>query len=407
MMKILFISGCYSAEAVVQIRSKCRGGIGIQNAPNAFQWSIIKGLSENKVVFDVLSFPLLPVFPLRYKRPFSPNRSLEYDGCKIGGMYRYCTAIGIKPLSINWRLRRQVEKRLKLRPVDEETVLLLYSTNSWLTKAVIPLTQKYAKVTIAAIITDLIDDAFNYQSNNTFLKKIQIKREIKAQKESYESIDKFVLLTKAMEEKIPEAVGKNIVVEGICDRSLDDAIPQKVDNGVKSVLYTGTLQKYVGINDFVDAFSLTKNPNYRFIICGAGRSESYIKEKAENDSRIVYKGVVPRETALELQQQATIVVNPRKPTEDITRFSFPSKTIEYLSSGTPMIGYHLEGIPDEYYPHYYSPEDLSNESMAKLIDEVLAKPKEELEEKAKRALRFIKENKNAKSQVAKIIEFLK
>ena len=405
-MRILFVAGCYAKESVDVLRKNCRGVVGIQNAPDAFQWSVIKGFCENNVDFEAISFPCLPVFPLRYKKTYSPYNNLNYLGKKVGDMYPYCTVIGLKPFSIKWRLRTQIENRLKKRDEGENTVLLLYGISSFVTEAIIPLVKKYPKVTIAAIITDLIDDAFNYKTNNTFLKRIQIKREIKAQKESYKRIDKYILLTKAMEERIPEAVGKSIIVEGICDRVLDDTIPQKKDIGLKTILYTGTLQKYVGIDDFVDAFTLTSNPNYRLVICGAGPSENYINEKASKDNRIIYKGVVPREEALKLQQEATVVVNPRKPTEEITRYSFPSKTIEYLSSGTPMIGYQLTGIPSEYYPYIYSPEGAKTTDMTMLIDKVLSTPSEELAEKALSAKRFIANNKSAEAQVAKILRFL-
>jgi len=405
-MLIYFIAGCYSKESEDILRANCKGKVGIQNAPNAFQWSVIKGLFENDADFEVISFPWLPIFPIRYKKAYSPLYEMQYSGKKVGEMQPYCTVIGLKPFSIKWRLRREVERRLKTKSADEETVFLLYGINSFVTDAIIPLKKKYPNVTIVAIITDLIDDAFNYKTNNTFLKRIQVKREIIAQKESYKYIDKFILLTKAMEERIPEAIGRNIVVEGICDRALDDSVPVKADDGIRTVLYTGTLQKYVGIDAFVDAFLLTQNANYRLVICGAGPSELYIKEKADKDKRIIYKGVVPREKALLLQQEATVVVNPRKPTEEITKFSFPSKTIEYLSSGTPMIGYQLEGIPSEYYKYIYTPSGMKAEEMASLIDEVLSKPLEELRERALSARRFISDNKSAKVQVEKIINFI-
>lgn len=405
-MKILFIAGCYAKESEDILRKDCKGKVGIQNAPNVFQWSVIKGLFENDVDFEVISFPWLPIFPIRYKKAYSPLYEIEYSNKKVGRMYPYCTIIGLKPYSIKWRLKKEVENRLKKRSENEKTIILLYGINSFVTGAIIPLKKKFSNIKIAAIITDLIDDAFNYKTNNTFLKRIQVKREIIAQKESYKHIDIFILLTKAMEERIPEAIGHSCVVEGICDRSLDDDLPPKVDDGVRSLLYTGTLQKYVGIDDFVDAFVKTTDANYRLIICGAGPSEQYIKEQASKDKRIIYKGVVPRDEALALQQKATIVVNPRKPTEEITRYSFPSKTIEYLSSGTPMIGYQLEGISDEYYSFIYSPKGLATEDMTELIDEVLSKPDLELRERAIAARRFINESKTAKIQVRKIINFI-
>lgn len=405
-MKLFFISSCYARDSVELLRSYCKGKVGIQNQSNTFQWSIIKGLKENDSDFEVISFPALPIYPARFRHPFCPEADILYEGEKLGTMYSYCTIMGIKPLSIKKRLYKVIEKKINETPQDERVVLLLYTTNSYLTKALIPLSVKYPNVKLAAIITDLIDDAFNYRANNTFLKRIQIKKEIKAQKASYSSMDGFILLTKAMEEKIPEAIGRNIIVEGVCDRNINEIVVNNKNREEKTILYTGTLQKFCGIEDFVDAFSLTTDPCFRLVICGAGPSEKYILDKSVEDPRIIYKGVVKREEALLLQHSATVLVNPRKPTESITRYSFPSKTIEYLASGTPMMGYRLEGIPEEYYHYIYTPLDLSTHSMTDLINKVLSLSVDELDYRAQESLEFIKKNKTSKMQVKKIIEFL-
>lgn len=404
-MKVIFIAGCYSVASEEKLRRLCRGKVGIQNAPNAFQWSIIKGLYECGADFETFSFPWLPIFPLRFRRPYTFTDTLMLEDTCVGKMYPYCTVIGLKPLSIRNRLKKRIENYLKTVSNDEQIVLLLYSPLSYYLRTAIDIKKKYPNIKIAVIITDLIDDAVNYKTNNTFLKRIQVREELKWQQSSYCLIDKFILLTKAMEERIPEAKGKSIIVEGICDK-ITPADYEKQESEIKQILYTGTLQKYVGIDDFINAFILTSNHNYRLIICGAGPSEDYINEMAKKDSRIIYKGVVPRQEALKLQQESTVVVNPRKPSEAITRYSFPSKTMEYLSSGTPMIGYKLEGIPEEYYSYFYSPVDMSDKSMALLIETVLSKPLSELVVKAQEAKSFVVNHKSPLIQVRRILEFI-
>ena len=132
-----------------------------------------------------------------------------------------------------------------------------------------------------------------------------------------------------------------------------------------------------------------------------------ITEAAEKDPRIIYKGMLPREEVLFLQQQSTVLINPRKPNGGITKYSFPSKTVEYLSSGTPMIGYKLEGIPEEYFNYYYTIDSLSEEDLVHTLDAVLSLPQDELDKKAHSAYKFIMENKTAEKQVKKIIDFIK
>ena len=125
-----------------------------------------------------------------------------------------------------------------------------------------------------------------------------------------------------------------------------------------------------------------------------------------NKSLVIFKGFVSREEAVQLQHEATAVINPRKPTISLTKYSFPSKIMEYLSSGTPMIGYRLQGIPEEYYNYFYTVEGLSNDELAKTISEVLNKPQDELNEKAESAMIFIANNKTAQIQIKKVLIFL-
>ena len=148
------------------------------------------------------------------------------------------------------------------------------------------------------------------------------------------------------------------------------------------------------------------NPNYRLIICGSGTLTPMIIDVSKKDPRIIYKGTLPREEVLALQKKSTLLVNPRKPNGGITRYSFPSKTVEYLSSGTPMIGYKLEGIPSEYYNYYYTIDDLSEETLVATIENVMSLPQSVLDEKARDAFEFIDNNKTAEKQVKRILDFI-
>jgi glycosyltransferase involved in cell wall biosynthesis len=47
-------------------------------------------------------------------------------------------------------------------------------------------------------------------------------------------------------------------------------------------------------------------------------------------------------------RKADVLVNPRQNDEAYTKYSFPSKNIEYLLSGNPVVAYMLDGVPEEY-----------------------------------------------------------
>ena len=142
------------------------------------------------------------------------------------------------------------------------------------------------------------------------------------------------------------------------------------------------------------------------MICGAGSLQDKITLATKEDKRITFLGLVPREDAVKLQRSATLLVNPRKPNNEITKYSFPSKTMEYLASGTPMLGYKLEGIPEEYYEHYYTIDELDINSLTERIEFVLSLPEGVLNIKAEKARDFILQNKTAKMQVRRLLEFI-
>ena len=134
--------------------------------------------------------------------------------------------------------------------------------------------------------------------------------------------------------------------------------------------------------------------------------EEYINKSAKEDSRIIFKGRVKHSEVIELQRKATVLINPRRPNGGITKYSFPSKTMEYMVSGTPMIGYKLEGIPVDYYSHMYIPKSESVGVLAECINNVLTLPTKDLNDKSMAAMQFVAQNKNPKVQVKLILDFL-
>ena len=89
-----------------------------------------------------------------------------------------------------------------------------------------------------------------------------------------------------------------------------------------------------------------------------------------------------------------------------TKYSFPSKTLEYMSSGTPVLTSKLSGIPSEYYDYLYVIEDRGKESIKKAIEEVFDKSEEELISTGILAKNYVLNFKNCKTQTKKILDQL-
>lgn len=172
-------------------------------------------------------------------------------------------------------------------------------------------------------------------------------------------------------------------------------------------LYSGFLNDINGIDQLLAAFRLIESPRYRLWIFGHGPLEQAVCEAAKQDTRIVYWGRLPRAQVLQFQRQSNILINPRPTWRRVTRYTFPSKLLEYMMSGRPVINTALIGVPVEYQQRVFVLNDETPEGLARLIQKVCSKDRSELDEFGKRAREFVMQNKTWTQQGRRIYEFLR
>lgn len=401
-MKIFFITGLYSKDSEKFYASVLkRSTLAIPS--NVYQWGVVKGMLDNKMDFEVCSFPFLPTFPLGLKIKKTLQEDLTIEGKIIGKSYRYSTIAGIKELDIICKLKTVLGQWARTCGDAGGGIILIYSLYGPFLKASVDCAKVYDNIKVCPIVTDLFISSLSVIKKYPFLKKIQGLIEYKRIKYGLDNADTFVLLAKGMVKYVPRALDNHVIVEGIA--ADDSPCPNsKVAGNERILLYTGSLGIHTSVKELVEAFLMTTDETFRLIICGSGYYSNYIELQANNDNRIIFKGVVSRDEAVCLQKQATLLINPRQSSIQDTPYSFPSKTMEYLISGTPMIGYKLEGIPSDYYNYFYIPHDESIESLAELITETLYLPQEELDQRALESWSFITQRKTAKQQVKKMVD---
>ena len=269
---------------------------------------------------------------------------------------------------------------------------------------------KYAKrldpsVTICCVIADLPE--FATASDLHGIKALYNRYQTGQSAALYRYVDKFVLLTEQMAQKLGITV-PFVVMEGIApgaETEEDPTLAQQYKNE-KYILYTGTLNYKFGIGELLDAFAQIKDPQLRLMICGFGQAEARIREEMAKDPRILFPGRVDRKQVLPLQRGATVLVNPRQNNEEFTKYSFPSKTMEYLAAGVPVVAYKLDGIPDEYDAYLNYVQDDSVENLAAKLQEICGLDAAERENIGKRGAEFVLQNKNPRVQARRILEFL-
>lgn len=376
----------------------------LQEAASALEWNLYRGLCGClKQPIRIINVLPIGSYPQYYKRLFVRESTFTTPSGADNRNLGFCNLKLLRKRSQSASVYRALREWCRENP--GEKLLFVYTVCSEFMIAVSKLKREFPHLTVCAIVADLPNMTSLAAGQNRI-----IRRYVSASaSKSYallDCVDCFVLLTEQMASymKISQPY---CVVEGIAPEPEEIPAAAAEDREQKTILYSGTLHKQFGIINLLEAFSGIEKENYRLVICGVGDAEREIKAAADKDSRIHYLGQLPRREALRLQRSATVLVNPRQNTGEYVKYSFPSKNLEYLQSGRPLIAYKLDGIPDEYDDYIFY---VSDHTVDALRDRLLALCEhcedDAVREKCAAAREFVTRCKNAGKQAAVIADML-
>ena len=186
----------------------------------------------------------------------------------------------------------------------------------------------------------------------------------------------------------------------------ETALEQGSNSGRFTVMYAGGLYEEYGVRMILDAFAQLPDPDYQLWLFGRGPIEDEVQQACQKDGRITYWGFVPNEVVVQKAREATVLVNARPSNQPFTRYSFPSKLVEYMLSARVVVSTKLPGISEEYYPHLCLLEDETHTGLATLLRKLHDRPKSDLDRIGRQAAAFVKEKKNHLAQGERVWEFL-
>jgi len=223
----------------------------------------------------------------------------------------------------------------------------------------------------------------------------------------YKRTDAYVFLTEQMNEVVNPYGKPYIVMEGLVDINMatkPNELQNKADG--KVVMYAGAIRAQYGVKNLIEGFMDYENKDAALWIFGDGDYKTELADVSEKDSRITYFGAVPLKTVIEKELEASLMVNPRPVDKEFTKYSFPSKNMEYMASGTPILTTKLPGMPQDYYDYIYTIDGNSKEDITAALEKALGNSEEELLLMGKKAKEFVLTKKNNVAQSARILALL-
>lgn len=391
-MDVLYLSSLSSHNLIRNIYNKTKTNPGF--AVQKFSRLLVDGIIKSGADVNVLSSPPITEqytqdFLIKYESEFENDVKYRYvPYINIPILKHICVFLYTFVYILMWGLGRRKDKVIIC-----DVLAVSLSMGALLAS-------KLNRIQSVCVVTDIFGMMVEAK---TFIAKAASKLNAFYVR----SFDKYILLTEQMNQIVNPREKPHMVMEGLCDNSLmNDPVPDIPKASPRVVLYAGGIHERYGLKMLAEAFVKANVDNAVLVYYGSGPYVEPYKELCRLHPNLQYRGVAPNEEILNEEYKATILVNPRFSTEEFTQYSFPSKNMEFMASGTPLLTTKLPGMPIEYYPYVYLFEDESVEGFARKIRELLAIDSETLKAFGAKARNFVLTNKNNSYQGKRILDFL-
>lgn len=392
-MHILFVGKCSPTHTINSIIQKTGKNPGIQIVK--FSRLILEGFVHNNSQVDVLSNIVREpaLFSRHHEECFEEIHYTYLPTIQVPIVCQLVYILSSFIYTIKWALKTKGDK-----------IILCDIFASSSSKGSVA-AAKLLNIPKCMILTDMIAPPVTIAKDTSkWWWNMFFRMRVRSQHNSIKQYDGFVFLTKYMNDKYNPLQKPYIVMEGSVDYMFESQ-PKLPIGASRIVMYAGAVEAEYGFDTLLKAFMELEMKDVELHIYGDGKFIKQLLAYQEQDVRIKYMGVVSNEEIIKAEQQATLLVNPRLSNQELVKYSFPSKTTEYMLSGTPVLTTKLCGIPEEYYPHLYTFDEESVKGFRDKLQETLSLASDELQQKGMAAQRFVLENKSNIKQAQRIEQF--
>ncbi len=155
----------------------------------------------------------------------------------------------------------------------------------------------------------------------------------------------YIALTEGLKDLYNPNEKPSYVFEGLVE---DRKFPKPNEKTNPYFFFGGALMEKYGVYQLIEAFKILKPKDIDLYICGHHGDKEMLKAAIKGNNRIKYLGLLNVNKVMELEQNSIACINPRPFTEDLDRFSIPSKTLEYMAMGRPVISVKNSALKEKF-----------------------------------------------------------
>ena len=266
------------------------------------------------------------------------------------------------------------------------------------------LAQIFAPCITISYLTDDLGIPLNWEKS--LLKKMRLV-DVNLMKMGMQRLAGIIAMTTDLGEKL--APGRPTLVMPTIRLSTASPVttnPHNSDGSTFNIVYTGKLCHSYGLDLLLDTFKQANRSNWRLLISGWGEMEDVVREFARDNSQVEYLGLLNSEELSQLRQQADVFVNPKLTSASTSSLAFPSKIVEYLSTGKPVISTDLPIFNRGFRQHLIIAQSDSPEELIRCLDDVMSWDDDQRESWRLPTLRFVNEELSPAIQGVRIRGFV-
>ncbi|NLW13526.1 MAG: glycosyltransferase family 4 protein [Trueperella sp.] len=371
--------------------------IAISRAGNLFQRNMLRSLKAVGAAPSVVlsQFPV-PKFP-RSRRIYVSGKSLSTDGISLR-MLPFLNVPVLRQVSIGFQVIRSLV-RWSRNVRGAKKVVMTYN----LSEPPGLFTLIGARLIGATAVAALLDVNVPGETvPNTLVRRL----DFALQNHIIPRYDAVIAINEHIVSDLCPSSPHIIIEGGVTQEFLDlfEESNPRVEPPF-TVVFAGALSEANGIREMIQAFKLLPNTGFRLQIAGRGHLEDLVRKASDDDPRIEYHGYLSHDAVLEMYKGASVLLNMRLTSRINTRYFVPSKLMEYLATGVPIITTRIPHV-ERYAEFVYVLDSETPEALAAMIRRVARLNPEDRLEIGRAARAFAANNLEWTVQATRIRDFI-